>query len=527
MPNYVKAMIVVLALGLATFWFARPIALLFGDERDFARRRNVWLILTVLGFLSSSFWIFVLIAAPLLLWAGRKDRNPVALYLLLLHVIAPIAVDIPVIGINRLFSLDMYRLLSVCVLLPAAWTIRRARKGSVSPRFVKTDIFLLLYGATQILLFVRPDTVDAMSMHDSITNVIRRAVLFFLDAYLVYYVVSRSCASRRNLVEAMAAFCLACAIMAPMAVFETARHWLLYAEAGQGWSTEPGEWYLDRGGVLRATVSSGNSLALGYLLAIGFGFWLYLRTHVASRPSRLLVMALLLLGLLAAYSRGPWLGAASIFFAFIALGPQAVPRVFKAMFLSALAMGALLLSPLGDRIVKVVPFLGGTVDAYNIDYRRELARRSWDIIVQNPFFGDQEAYSKLYDFRQGLGIIDFVNTYAGVAVFYGLVTLFFFVGFLVSGLLSAHKLVKKLHTSDPDLALLGASLISCILGTLLMLATCSFIFGYEKLFYVLGGLAAAYPHLATVPETTSTVTQADSSTSPDRPVPALRRASRE
>ena len=62
----VKAMIVVLALAIATFWFARPIALLFSDERDFARRRNVWLVLTVVGFLSSSFWIFVLIAAPLL-----------------------------------------------------------------------------------------------------------------------------------------------------------------------------------------------------------------------------------------------------------------------------------------------------------------------------------------------------------------------------------------------------------------------------------------------------------------------------
>ena len=449
-----------------------------------------------------------------------------ALYLLLLHVIAPIAVDIPVIGINRLFSLDMYRLLSLCVLLPAAWSIRRARKESASPRFLKTDIFLLAYGVTQIALFVRPDTVDAMSMHDSVTNVVRRAVLFLLDAYLVYYVVSRSCATKRNLVEAMAAFCLACAIMAPMAVFETARHWLLYAEAGKDWGAEMVGLYLDRNGVLRATVSTGNSLALGYLLAIGFGFWLYLRKYVASRLTQWLVTALLLLGLLAAYSRGPWLGAALIFFAFTTMGPRAVPRVLKATFLSAIAMGALLLSPLGDRIVKVVPFLGGTVDAYNIDYRRELARRSWDIIVQNPFFGDQDAYSKLYDIRQGLGIIDFVNTYAGVAVFYGLVTLFFFVGFLVSGLLSAYKLANKLHTSDPDLSLLGGSLVSCILGTMLMLATCSFIFGYEKLFYVLGGLAAAYPHLAALPEPAPTITQADASMSSDRPQPALRRASR-
>jgi O-antigen ligase len=442
-----------------------------------------------------------------------------------LHVIAPISVDIPIVAINRLFSLDMYRLLSFFVLLPAAWSIRRARKKGASPRFLKTDVLLLAFGATQILLFVRPDTPDAMFMHDSITNVIRRAVLFFLDVYLVYYVVSRSCASRRNLVEAMAAFCLACTIMAPLAVFETVRHWILYAEAGRDWGGDLKGWYLDRGGILRATVSAGHSLALGYLLAIGFGFWLYLRTHVASRLSRWLVIALLLLGLLAAYSRGPWLGAALIFFAFIALGPRAVPRVLKAAFLSAIGMGALLLSPLGDRIVKVVPFLGGTVDTYNFDYRRELARRSWDIVIENPFFGDQEAYSKLYDIRQGEGIIDFVNTYAEVAVFYGLVTLFFFVGFLIAGLFSIYKLAKKIKKSDPDLALVGASLISCILGTLLMLATSSFVFGYEKLFYVLGGLAAAYPHLAALPVPTSTVT-ADSSVSRDRPESALRHAGR-
>ena len=45
---------------------------------------------------------------------------------------------------------------------------------------------------------------------------------------------------------------------------------------------------------------------------------------------------------------------------------------------------------------------------------------------------------------------------------------------------------------DPDLAMLGAALVACMLGTLLMLADCSFIFTYGKLYFVIGGLGVAY-----------------------------------
>ena len=94
----IKAMIVVLAIGVMVFRFGKPIALLFSSESDFNRRRNVWFVLTVDGFLSPNFWLFALIAAPLLPWAGRKDTNPLALYLILLHVIPPIPVAIPVVA---------------------------------------------------------------------------------------------------------------------------------------------------------------------------------------------------------------------------------------------------------------------------------------------------------------------------------------------------------------------------------------------------------------------------------------------
>jgi O-antigen ligase len=495
MFNNVKALIVVLLLAAPIFRFSKPVAILFSNEPDFLRRRNMWFVLTILGFLSPSFWLFALIAAPLLIWAGRKDSNPVALYILLLNVISPIRVNIPIIGINELFSLDMYRLLSFCVLIPVAGRLRQSQKEMGVHRTTTMDVLLLAYGALQILLFVRPDIPNAEGLHDSITNVLRRAVLFFVDIYVLYFVVSRSCSSRRHIVEVLAALCLACAVMAPMAVFETLRHWLLYAEVGQDWGGELMGQYLDRGGVLRAVVSTGHSLVLGYLLAIAMGFWLYLRAHVTSPLSRGGVQALMLLGLLAAYSRGPWIGALLIYIAFMALGPRGMPRLIKGCFVSALLGGLLLASPVGDRIVKVIPFLGGTVDAYNIDYRQRLMQRSLEMIQAHPWFGDQDAYSKLHDLRQGVGVIDFVNVYADVVVFYGLIGLFLFLSFILVGLVKSYRVAKSLKKSNSDLSLLGIALVACILGTLLMISASSFIFGYEKLFYVLGGLAAAYAHL--------------------------------
>ena len=127
MTGSFKQMVVVLAIAIAIFRFGKPIALLFSTESDFSRRRNVWFALTVTAFLSPSFWLFALVAIPVLAWAGRRDTNPVALYLILLQVIPPIPVEIPVVGINELFSLDNYRLLSFCVLIPTAWRLRKLK----------------------------------------------------------------------------------------------------------------------------------------------------------------------------------------------------------------------------------------------------------------------------------------------------------------------------------------------------------------------------------------------------------------
>ena len=152
-------------------------------------------------------------------------------------------------------------------------------------------------------------------------------------------------------------------------------------------------------------------------------------------------------------------------------------------------------SPFGERIAKVLPFMGGRVDQANVAYRQRLAARSWQLFLQHPLFGDRLAYSQMQDLRQGQGIIDLVNTYAELAVFRGFVGLFLFASFALLPVFAAYRALRATLAADPDRARLGASLIACMVGTLLMLFDASLVLGYEKMFYVLAGLATGYAHM--------------------------------
>jgi O-antigen ligase len=490
----IKALVVVLAIATLVFRLGRPIVARFSSDLDFSRRRNVWFALTVVAFLSPNFWLFVLVATPVLIWAGRKDSNPIAFYLLLLHVIPDIPVGIPTIWINQLFDLDNYRLLSLCVLLPTAQRVKRSGTAADSPGFTSMDYLLLAFGILQILTYVPLSLPNQVPLPDSPTNVLRRAFLFVVDVYVLYYVVSRTCTSRRAIADAMATFCLASVVMALIGVFESLRHWLLYDGIITRWSTSVISGYsYTRGGFVRAQASAGHALALGYLLAIAFGFWLYLRSGLKSTSSRIGGALTLWLGLVASYSRGPWIGAAATYMAFAALGPRGLSRLIKAIVIAILLLGALSLTPPGERLINAVPFLGGTtVSDSSVTYRHRLAERSWELIQEHPLLGDGSVLFKMEDLRQGEGIIDLVNTYAEIALFYGLVGLSLFVGFAIVALLKIYSVAKNVARSDPDFGMLGISLAATMLGVLLMLENTSLILALPIMFYVLAGLAAGY-----------------------------------
>jgi O-antigen ligase len=402
-------------------------------------------------------------------------------------------VIIPILGNNGLFPLENYRLLALCVLLPATIRYRKHPKEYDAGAFGAMDILLLAFGVLQVALYTPPDLPYHLVIPDSPSNALRRGVLFLLDVYLLYYAISRTCQSRRKMVDAAAAFCLACAVMAALAFFERTKGWLLYVDIASRWGTDPNAaYYLVRGGSVRAQVSAGHSIALGYLLAVGFGFWLYLRSHIESRIHRVGVTLLLWGGLFGAFSRGAWLGGATIYFTFIAAGPRAVSRLVKGISLALVIAGLVAVSPIGNQILELIPTMGKPADIY----RHRLAERGWEVVLSHPFFGDQFPWPEMEDLRQGEGIIDIVNTYLGAALEYGFIGLFLFLSFILLAMIRAYARARELSRSDPDLALLGTSLTACIVGTLVVIDSSSFILGCEKLFYVLAGLATAYARLA-------------------------------
>jgi hypothetical protein len=490
-----KELIVILAIAGLTFRLAKPIALRFTADADFRRRRNVWFALTFIAFLSPNFWIFALFAAPIYVWMGRKDSNPIAAYLLLMHVVPPVSVDLPAIGASQLFSLDNYRLLSFCVLIPIALRARRSLSRDRTSRSRMTDLLLLAFLVVECAGFVPPDLPNHVILQDSATNLLRRAFLDFVDIFVLYYAASRSCNDRRKIVDAEAAFCLSGGIMALVATFEHFKGWLLYTQLAVHWDPTDVNylmsWLLRGDSWLRAQASAGHALSLGFLLAIAFGFWLYLQSRATTLRARLAIGIVFWLGMVATYSRGPWIGAVLIYLAYSALKPRAISRLFKAGFLMAIVLGLASLSPIGEKMMASLHVVGGQPDA-DFFYRQRLLDRSLELIGAHPLFGDQLAMQEMEDLRQGQGIIDIVNTYIGVLLFHGWVGLTLFLGFVLSALMGVFRAAKAAISTDADWALLGFNISACMIGIMFMLADCSLIFGAEKMFYLLIALAAAY-----------------------------------
>jgi hypothetical protein len=492
MSSHYKAFFVVMILTVLAFWLARPVFIKFMSDDVYVRRRNLWLSLTFCAFLIPSFWLYMGVAGVLVWRAAKRDPNPAALYLFLLLVVPPFSQPISGFGlVNNLFPLDHFRLLGLALIVPAAIRMRRASMGRFNPQgaatgWLASDVFLIIYGILPTVLYFP---------YVSATGSLRSLFILGVDGLLTYYVLSRSCTSKPMIVEAVAAFVLSAVVLAPLALFEAAKGWLLYSDMAGHWGIDSNViGYLLRSDVLRAQVTSGHSIVLGTFYAVALTLWLYLQSEVTGFR-RWLGMGAMAGGLLVAFSRGPWVGAVVCVFVFFALGPNAKTRVLKLVGVCALAVALLLVSPVGGSVIDHLPFIG-TVDAGNVTYRQEVNDRSWMLIRQNPLFGSPYFANYLEDLRTGQGIIDLLNAYLSIAMAFGLVTLAAFALFLAAVILKCLKVTRMNARSDPDAARLGAALLASLVGTLVIINTVN---NYLSVPYIYSGLAAlmvAYSRIA-------------------------------
>ena len=89
MPEHFRALVVILVLAGIVFAFARRPAADLIPLSDFTRRRNLWFALTLLAFFSHSFWVYAGVTAIILTVTRQRERNPLALFFMLLFLIPP------------------------------------------------------------------------------------------------------------------------------------------------------------------------------------------------------------------------------------------------------------------------------------------------------------------------------------------------------------------------------------------------------------------------------------------------------
>jgi O-antigen ligase len=223
---------------------------------------------------------------------------------------------------------------------------------------------------------------------------------------------------------------------------------------------------------------------------------LYLSARVPRRVPRIAITTLLVSGLVVTYARGPWLAAVVIYGLFTALRPHAFTKAFQATIGALLVAWGISFTAVGERILNSLPFIGAPAESESAVYRQRLAVRAWQLFQEHPLFGDQLVVQKMEDLRQGEGIIDLVNTYAQVALFYGIVGLALFITPVLVAFFGAVRQAKRLQSQDPDFSSLGNTLAACEFGTLVFIATSSLNSASANLFYVLLGLTVAFVRTA-------------------------------
>lgn len=488
MPEHLRALVAILVLGCPMLWFVQR-ALCPGvmATADFVRRRNLWIGLTLAAFLSHNYWLFVAIAAVLIVWNANpaKENNPVATFLFLLFAVPLLKVKIPGMGIiEHLFELNHARLLAVLLLLPAAI---RLSKGAEVPNLGKAAADWLL------LMLLAIQTVRVFS-ETTLTQSLRDVFYMYVDILLIYYVCSRSLRDTTSLREALASACAGLLVVAPIAIFEFGRGWLPFASVDDalGVSGHGGGQYLTRGTSVRALGPAGHPLVLGFALAVAFGLWTGLRNCVAARYWWSGAV-LLLGGLVATLSKGPWVGAAVMVLISVAAGPRAGPRLVKLSIGATLLLLAVFASPNSEGVIAYLPFVG-TLDEGSVTYRSRLFEVSMMVFWISPIVGSSSFLSNplLEEMRQGEGIIDMVNSYLIYALLYGSVGVTLFIGIFLASLSGLFSWMRRVAASSAEDSILGAALLATTIGIMVMIATVSSILSIPVLYWSLCGAGVAY-----------------------------------
>jgi O-antigen ligase len=336
-----------------------------------------------------------------------------------------------------------------------------------------------------------------MARDDILTNVLRALFDWIVGVIIPYYAISRSLRDIKSFRDTLMSIIVATLVVCVIGGFEFVRHWILYATLGDALGTTFTPGYLGRGDYLRASATSGQAIVLGYVVATAIGLYLGMGKMVPNRWAYRAGAALLLVGIVAPLSRGPWIGMTAMVLMFILAGKNVVKQIAKLAVVLGLLFGVLALTGNTEAIVQFLPFVGN-IDDFNVSYRQQLFDRSIQVVLENPFFGSNTYLSKMEDLRQGQGIIDLVNTYIIVALNTGLAGLTLFVSFFAWILFAVAKGARAGHT-DADTKELGKALFVTLAGVLIMIFSVSTVYHVPIYLWSIAALGVAYHRMCSQP----------------------------
>jgi O-antigen ligase len=497
MPENIRALIIIIFLSTITFASVHQSACIISQTKDFTRRRNLWFGLTIAAFLTYSFWLYALIAILLLVYTYRQESNVPALFFFVLFALPIATVYIPGGGlINYLFAISHARILALVILLPTFFKLIR-QNDTLSFGRTGSDKILATYLLLTAILYLRGTGIsETLQGEASITETLRQSFYLLIDIFIPYFVISRSLKDLQAFRDALLSLVIAIMVLAPIAILEAYKQWLLYQPLNSTLELGGMTHYLGRDGMLRAIASAGHPIALGYLMVVGVGFYLFLQHSFQKKFFRRFGMALLAAGLIAPLSRGPWIGALVLLLVFISTGRKRVSRLLSFSLVSILALFLISLLPVGERVINLLPFIGST-EKGNVDYRENLITNSMIVIKRNPWLGSANYIEtpEMEAIREGQGIIDVVNTYIGITLEQGLVGLGLFVGFFALVVIDIYRSMRMIPDRNSEEYLLGRSLLATILAILVIIVTVSSITIIPIVYWSVAALGVAYAQM--------------------------------
>ena len=440
---------------------------------------------TAIMFLAGNMWLFLGGLALASVLAARRFTYPLALFLFLLLLMPGYSVQVPGFGlINYLIDLNPWRVVSLTLLLPTVFWLS-SQKHLPKPGSLLADKLVLAFALyTSWLSYLH---------YDTFTVGLRQLAITTLDSLLIYFAASRGLMLKGAVRHVIVALVMAAIFLALVSGFEFVKHWLLYSSVKENLGVRSALFgYLGRGATLRVTATTGQPIVLGFVMMVALLMSCYAHRLVPRGGARVVLWMTMVTGLVAAMSRGPWVGAAIGLFVVALASTKPLDNVLK---LSAASLGAaivLLITPGGEKILDYLPWIG-EIDSANIDFREILWRQSMLVFEKYPWTGSIDfVFAPEFDeIRTSRGFVDVVNTYVGVLLMYGGIGLGLYILLMLVALLPSIK--KPIHekTSCSEPAVYGMALTGTLVASIITISTVSSIEQIAPLLIFIIGAAVA------------------------------------